>query len=75
MSSSGMLRRVALVTKFGELRTTLAVTSNRRALQRYGLIVTVTWVRFYVTSYVIHCDLGANTVCVLCFLTGFPPQS
>jgi hypothetical protein len=49
MASSGMLRRVALVrtdvseelsfsfirvTRIGELGTTLAVTSNRRTLQR-----------------------------------------
>jgi hypothetical protein len=49
MSSSGMLRHVALVitdiseersasfvrvTRIGELRTTLAVTSNRRTLRR-----------------------------------------
>jgi hypothetical protein len=48
MASSGMLRRVVLVTtdvseelsasimmtRIGELRTTLAVTSNRRTLRR-----------------------------------------
>jgi hypothetical protein len=55
MASSGMLRRVALVrtdvskelgasfirvTRNGELRTTLAVTSNRRTLQRNTKLVT-----------------------------------
>jgi hypothetical protein len=53
MLSSGMLRRLALVrtdvseersasfirvTRIGELRTTLAVTSNRRSLRRNYLV-------------------------------------
>jgi hypothetical protein len=57
MVPSGMIRRVALVrtdvsdelsasfirvTRFGELRTTLAVTSNRRTLRL--LLVTVSFV-------------------------------
>jgi hypothetical protein len=60
MASSGMLRRVAFVrtdvsrelsasiirvTRIGELRITLAVTSNRRTLRRYTKSVLTTAAR------------------------------
>jgi hypothetical protein len=63
MSFSGMLRRVALVrakvseersasiisvTRVGELGITLAVTSNRRALQRNSMRQSnLTWISFH----------------------------
>jgi hypothetical protein len=64
MASSGMLRRVALLRtdvseelsasfirakRIGELGTTLAVTSNRRTLQR----ITKTWYWQLVTASVV----------------------
>jgi hypothetical protein len=66
MVSSGMLRRVALVrtdvseelsasfirvTRIGELRTTLAVTSNRRTLRRNDKSLGISSLRASVASY------------------------
>jgi hypothetical protein len=68
MSSSGMLRRVALVradvsenlsasfirvTKIGELRTALALTSNRRTLRRNTDVFLRSVRRFLVTASVV----------------------
>jgi hypothetical protein len=65
MASSGMLRRVALVrtdvseelsvsfirvTRIGELRTTLAVTSNRRAQRNVGPYKSIKRLRLFADS-------------------------
>jgi hypothetical protein len=70
MPSSGMLRRVVFVTvdvseelsasiimvkRIGELKTTLAVTSNRSTLGRSTILYDNIYIYIYIYIYIVTC--------------------